>query len=97
MELAPQARIYLKLDGQNHEFDMEPELETILQAGLDKDLNLPYSCMGGACSTCRARLVEGEVEMDCNLILSDTEVADRYILTCQARPITDRVVIDYDQ
>jgi len=85
------------LQGSEHDFGMEPEVETVLQAGLDQGIDLPYSCMGGACATCRAKLVEGEVEMDCNLVLSDEELADDYILACQARPIGGKVTLDFDQ
>jgi ring-1,2-phenylacetyl-CoA epoxidase subunit PaaE len=58
---------------------------------------LPYACKGGVCSTCKAKVLEGEVEMDLNYSLSDEEVAEGFILTCQAHPISDRVTIDFDE
>lgn len=71
----------------------EPVLDAALRAGLD----LPYSCRGGMCSTCRAKLVEGEVEMATNYALEPWETEAGYVLTCQARPRSARVAVDYDQ
>ena len=66
-------------------------------AGLRNGVELPYSCKGGVCSTCRCRLLEGEVDMDVNFALEDYEVARGFILSCQSYPATDKVVIDFDQ
>jgi ring-1,2-phenylacetyl-CoA epoxidase subunit PaaE len=71
--------------------------ETIIDAAIRAGRNLPYSCRGGMCCTCRARLVEGRVAMDVNYSLQPWEVAAGFVLTCQSRPLTDRLVIDYDQ
>ena len=70
----------------------EPVLDAALRAGLD----LPYSCRGGMCSTCRARVTEGAVAMDVNYGLEPWETAAGYVLTCQSRPTTARVTVDYD-
>ena len=70
---------------------------TVLDAALDAGLDVPYACKGAVCCTCKARVLEGKVEMDMNYALTDDEVADGYVLTCQARPRSARVVIDYDQ
>ena len=59
-------------------------------------IELPYSCKGGVCSTCRAKLIEGEVDMDVNFALEDYEVARGFILCCQSYPVTDKVVVDFD-
>jgi ferredoxin len=67
-------------------------LEAVLRAGLDA----PYACMGGACGTCRAKLVRGGAEMEVDYALSAGEVAAGYVLTCQSRPTTERVELDYD-
>ncbi|MBV9776190.1 MAG: 2Fe-2S iron-sulfur cluster binding domain-containing protein, partial [Acetobacteraceae bacterium] len=71
--------------------------EAILDAGLRAGLNLPFSCRGGMCCTCRARLIEGGAEMAVNYSLEPWEVRAGYVLTCQARPTGARVVVDYDQ
>jgi len=73
------------------------EGEAIIDAAIRAGRNLPYSCKGGMCCTCRARLLEGRVEMAVNYSLEPWETDAGYILTCQAQPVTDRVVVDYDQ
>jgi ring-1,2-phenylacetyl-CoA epoxidase subunit PaaE len=70
--------------------------EAVLDAALRAGLDLPYACKGGMCSTCRARVVEGAVEMALNYSLEPWELKAGFVLTCQAHPTTDRVVIDYD-
>jgi ring-1,2-phenylacetyl-CoA epoxidase subunit PaaE len=84
------------LDGIRHRFPIG-ENETVITAALAAGLELPYSCRGGMCCTCRAKLVEGKVEMDVNYSLERWELAAGYVLTCQSRPKTPRVVLDYDQ
>ncbi len=71
--------------------------EAILDAALRAGMDLPYACRGGMCSTCRAKVVEGEVRMDVNYSLEPWELKAGFVLTCQSHPVTDRVVIDYDQ
>ncbi len=73
------------------------EGEAIIDAAIRAGRSLPYSCKGGMCCTCRARLVEGRVQMAVNYSLEPWETEAGYILTCQSRPLTERVVIDYDQ
>jgi len=68
----------------------------VLDAVLKQDIDAPYSCQGGVCSTCIARLVEGKVEMVKNQILTDGEIEEGFILTCQSHPITAKIKIDYD-
>jgi len=87
----------LRCDGSRKTFLVEREKESILDAGLRNGIELPYSCKGGVCSTCRCRLIEGEVDMDVNFALEDYEVARGFILSCQSYPATDRVLIDFDQ
>jgi ring-1,2-phenylacetyl-CoA epoxidase subunit PaaE len=70
--------------------------ETVLDAALRVRPDLPYACKGAVCSTCRARVVSGEVRMARNYSLEPAEVAQGYVLTCQSRPLTDRVTVDYD-
>ena len=73
------------------------EGEAIIDAAIRAGRNLPYSCKGGMCCTCRARLLEGRVEMTVNYSLEPWETDAGYVLTCQSRPVTPRVVLDYDQ
>ena len=85
------------IDGRARSFSMAKKTDTVLDAGLKEGMELPYACKGGVCSTCRAMLLEGEVDMDANFALEDYEIARGYILTCQSYPATDKVVVDYDK
>ena len=85
------------IDGAAREFTLEKTKENIIDAALRQGIELPYSCKGGVCSTCRAKLVEGEVDMDVNFALEDYEVARGFVLCCQSYPVTDKVVVDFDQ
>ena len=85
------------LDGVTRTFTLEKGTESILEAGLRAGVELPYSCKSGACSTCRAKLTAGEVDMDVNFALEDYELARGFVLTCQSHPVSDRVSVDYDQ
>ncbi|MEP9375587.1 1,2-phenylacetyl-CoA epoxidase subunit PaaE [Aquabacter sp. CN5-332] len=71
--------------------------ETILDAALRAGMDLPFACKGGMCSTCRAKVVEGAVEMDVNYSLEPWELKAGFVLTCQSHPTTERVVVDFDQ
>ncbi len=73
-----------------------PRSSVVLDAALAAKLDLPFACRGGVCCTCKAKLVEGEVEMAINYGLEPDEIARGFILTCQARPLTDTLVVDYD-
>ncbi len=84
------------LDGIRHSFAIA-ENETVIDAALAAGLELPYSCRGGMCCTCRAKLLDGKVEMDVNYSLERWELAAGFVLSCQSRPKTARVVLDYDQ
>ncbi|MEP6678107.1 MAG: 1,2-phenylacetyl-CoA epoxidase subunit PaaE [Betaproteobacteria bacterium] len=94
---ATECEVTVIIDGSRKTFLLEREKENILDAGLRNGVELPYSCKGGVCSTCRCRLLEGEVDMDVNFALEDYEVARGFILSCQSYPATDKVVIDFDQ
>ncbi len=85
----------LTVDDQTHTFTM-PQTQTVLDAALKEDIDTPYSCRGGVCSTCIAKIVEGKAVMKKNQILTDDEIEDGYILTCQAHPTTTTLTIDYD-
>ncbi|MBG7631078.1 MAG: 2Fe-2S iron-sulfur cluster binding domain-containing protein, partial [Bacteroidetes bacterium] len=88
-------KITLTVDDEETVFEMSQK-QTVLEAALDEDLDAPYSCQGGICSSCLARLTEGEVTMKQNNILTDSEVAEGLILTCQAHPTTPTITVDYD-
>jgi ring-1,2-phenylacetyl-CoA epoxidase subunit PaaE len=87
---------YAILDGQRRTFTIEKGKETVLDAGLRQGIDLPYSCKGGVCSTCRVKLVEGEVDMDVRYALEDYEIARGFVLMCQSYPVTDRIGVDVD-
>jgi ring-1,2-phenylacetyl-CoA epoxidase subunit PaaE len=82
-------------DGKSRDVPLA-EGETVLEAALRAGMDLPWSCRGGMCSTCRARLVEGSVTMDQNFALEPWETEAGYILTCQSHPTTAHVTVDYD-
>lgn len=83
------------LDGRAVDTRMTPDT-SILDAALRVRSELPFSCKGGMCATCKGRIEEGEVRMDKNYALVDTEVEAGYVLTCQAHPVTDKVVVRFD-
>lgn len=89
------AEITLLLDGKDYSFNM-PQKKNILEAALDEDIDVPYSCQAGVCSSCIAILTEGKVNMLQNNILTDSDIDNGLILTCQAQPITSKVVLSYD-
>jgi ring-1,2-phenylacetyl-CoA epoxidase subunit PaaE len=91
----PKAVAALIIDGKRREVPVA-EGEAILDAALRAGMDLPFACKGGMCSTCRAKLVEGGAQMDVNYSLEPWELEKGFILTCQARPTTGRVVVDYD-
>lgn len=92
-----QSKVSVKLYGTVLNMEMSYYGNTILDEAIELGADLPYSCKGGVCSTCRARVMEGEVEMDVNYSLEPDELKAGYILTCQSRPLTEKVVIDFDQ
>ncbi|GGD16711.1 ferredoxin--NADP reductase [Hyunsoonleella pacifica] len=83
------------VDDEETTFEMSTK-QTILEAALDKDLDAPYSCQGGICSSCLAKIKEGTATMVQNSILTESEVADGLILTCQAHPTSSSIIVDYD-
>jgi ring-1,2-phenylacetyl-CoA epoxidase subunit PaaE len=94
-EARTEATIEIRLNGLDHVVPLHPG-ETIVEAGLRHGLEMPYSCRGGMCCTCRAKLVAGEVKMDRNYSLEPWEMAAGYVLTCQSHPLTPKVAVDYD-
>ena len=89
-------RVEIVLDGKTHSLTMGPQ-DRVLDIALDAGLDLPYSCRGGVCCTCRARVLEGRVEMERNYTLEAGEIEQGFVLTCQARPLTPELVVSYDE
>ena len=90
------SRVTVRLDGVSHEFNLPYDGESVLDAALMQGADLPFACKGGVCCTCRAKLVEGEVEMEVNYALETDEIAAGFILTCQSHPRTEKIVVDFD-
>ncbi len=90
-----QTKVTVTVDDEELQFNM-PKTKTVLESALEHDVDAPYSCQGGICSSCIAKLTQGEVKMRQNNILTDGEIAQGLILTCQAEPITDEISVDYD-
>lgn len=82
--------------GKEFQFTMTEDFDNILDAALAAGADLPFACKGGVCSTCKCQLVEGDVEMKVNYALEDKEVAQHYILSCQAVPTSEKVKVDFD-
>jgi ring-1,2-phenylacetyl-CoA epoxidase subunit PaaE len=96
-EEGPVSKLTVKLDGRSFDFDLSLNSDTtILDAALKQGADLPFACKGGMCCTCKAKLTEGEVEMDVHWGLEHEEVEQGYILTCQSHPKTEKVVVDFD-
>ena len=85
------------VDGKRLRLELAEGGPSVLDAALKAGADLPYACKAGVCCTCRAMLVEGEVKMDANYTLTDSEVRQGFRLTCQSHPVTANVVLDYDQ
>lgn len=84
-------------DGHVKHFDLAQNTQNILDAANEQGAELPYSCKAGVCSTCKCKVVEGEVEMDVSIGLEDYEVKEGFVLSCQSYPVTNQVVLDFDQ
>ncbi|MFH6787336.1 MULTISPECIES: 1,2-phenylacetyl-CoA epoxidase subunit PaaE [Methylobacterium] len=91
-----QCEATVTLDGATRTFRMPKQGQSLLDAALANSMDAPYACKAGVCSTCRAKVLEGEAEMIANHALEDYEVRQGYILTCQCYPTTDQLVVSYD-
>lgn len=85
------------LDGVRQTVEMPKSGQSVLEAARAADLDAPFACTAGVCSTCRAKVIEGETEMEANYALEDYEVERGYVLTCQCYPLSDTIIVDYDQ
>lgn len=91
------AKVRLTADGLTREFELAPDGPPLLEAALAAGADLPFSCKAGVCCTCRAKVLEGQVRMDANWTLEPHEVAAGFVLTCQAHPVSDTLVISFDE
>ncbi len=91
------SKVTVVSDARAIQFDLATVGENILDAGIHNGMELPYACKAGVCSTCKAKLVKGDVDMDITHGLEAHEIEAGYILTCQAHPLSDEVVVDFDQ
>jgi ring-1,2-phenylacetyl-CoA epoxidase subunit PaaE len=94
---AEEARVVIVRDGLRREIQFRRDQPSILDCASAAGLEVPFSCTSGVCGTCRAKLIEGEVRMERNFALDKHQVAAGFILTCQAHPLTDRVVLSFDE
>lgn len=90
------SKITVTLDGRSFDFDLDYDSNNILDAALAQGADLPYACKGGVCTTCKAKLIEGQIEMEVNYGLEPDEVEAGFILTCQSHPRSEKVMIDFD-
>ena len=91
------SKVTVIADDRSISFDLATVGENILDAGMHNGMELPYSCKAGVCSTCKCKLVKGEVDMDISHGLEQSEIDAGFILSCQAHPISDEVEVDFDQ
>lgn len=94
---AEQARVVIVRDGLSREIEFRKDQPSILDCASAAGLEVPYSCTSGVCGTCRAKLLEGKVRMERNFALDKSEVEAGFVLTCQAHPLTERVVLSFDE
>lgn len=91
------SKVSVILDGDETHFDLSTSGFAVLDAALDAGADVPYACKGAVCCTCRAKVIEGTAEMDMNYALEEEEVKEGYILTCQAHPTSERLVVSFDE
>lgn len=89
--------VHIKDGGNSFAFNMPLGSQAVLDAALDRGADLPFACKGGVCCTCKAKLVEGKVNMEVNYALEPEEVEAGYILSCQAIPLSEKIVVDFDE
>jgi ring-1,2-phenylacetyl-CoA epoxidase subunit PaaE len=91
------SNVTICVDGDDFEFELSNNGSTILDAAIEAGADVPFSCKGGVCSVCKAKVMEGSAKMDMNYSLSEDDVEEGFILTCQAHPSSDNIYVDYDE
>ena len=91
------SNVLVSVDGEDFEFMLSNKGQTILDAAMEQGADVPFSCKGAVCCTCKAKVMKGSVTMDANYSLSEDEVAEGFVLGCQARPASANVVVDFDE
>lgn len=91
------AEVTVIIDDEEYSFPLATKGKDILSAAQDADADVPFSCKGGVCCTCRAKVLEGKVKMTLNFALEEDEVEEGFVLTCQSHPLTEKVVISFDE
>ena len=97
VKAADHATVTVIMDGHRKSFEMRRDDDNIVDAAADNGIDLPYSCKGGVCATCRCHVREGQVTMAANYGLEPWEVEAGYVLACQSRPVSDAILLDYDK
>jgi ring-1,2-phenylacetyl-CoA epoxidase subunit PaaE len=95
--MSKSAKLIVQLDGKTQEMTFPFEGTSLLDVALNHGLDLPFACKGGVCCTCRAKILEGEVKMEKNYTLEQWEIDKGFVLTCQCHPISDSVVVSFDE
>ena len=95
-DFSGESQVTVILDGDEFEFGLKSDGDFVLDAAMSHGADVPFSCKGAVCCTCKAQVIEGKAIMEMNYSLSDEEVADGFILTCQSHPASEKVIIDYD-
>ena len=91
------SNVTVSFDGDDFDFELSQDGLTILDAALEAGADVPFSCKGGVCSVCKAKIMEGTASMDINYSLAEDDVEEGYILTCQAHPTSENLIVDYDE
>ena len=91
------SQVEVIVDGESYHLELAENGETILDAAMAIDADVPFACKGGVCCACKAKVMEGSVKMDVNFALDEEEVEEGYILTCQSHPTSEKLIVDFDE
>lgn len=95
-EFTGSCKVQVILEGEKYFLDVDANGPVLLEAAEEAGLDAPYSCRSGVCCSCRAKILSGSAEMQHNYTLTDEDMAEGYILTCQANPTSNELIISYD-